>query len=251
MALDPYSPCPCGSGKKFKWCCQDVHADITRAYDQEEQGQHEAALRIMEGVARSHPNNPEAWGRLAQLLYAHDRTEDAETTLQKAFDLNPNYPFGLFLRAQFRFREGEMAGALLLARKAAEAFDPEAHGYLGRIYSMIFEAEMHRNRPVAARAALRIVTRCAPADEELRQQFEAIFGPESRLPACSRQEYTFRSPVGNVELTPKLGAVAAAFEKQTQDDPHNAAAWYNLGLVQAWLGENRKALESLNRYLEL
>jgi len=21
MALDPYGPCPCGSGKKFKHCC--------------------------------------------------------------------------------------------------------------------------------------------------------------------------------------------------------------------------------------
>ena len=22
LLLDPYIPCPCGSGKKFKWCCR-------------------------------------------------------------------------------------------------------------------------------------------------------------------------------------------------------------------------------------
>jgi len=22
-AIDPYAPCPCGSGKKYKWCCHD------------------------------------------------------------------------------------------------------------------------------------------------------------------------------------------------------------------------------------
>ena len=22
-AIDPYAPCPCGSGKKYKWCCRD------------------------------------------------------------------------------------------------------------------------------------------------------------------------------------------------------------------------------------
>jgi uncharacterized protein YchJ len=23
--VDPYAPCPCGSGKKYKWCCRKVH----------------------------------------------------------------------------------------------------------------------------------------------------------------------------------------------------------------------------------
>jgi len=31
MALDQYDPCPCGSGKKFKWCCLPIHVEIDRA----------------------------------------------------------------------------------------------------------------------------------------------------------------------------------------------------------------------------
>src|SRR5262249_30702256 len=81
-----------------------------------------------------------------------------------------------------------------LARKAADAYDPEAHDYLARVYSLIFECEMALNRPVAARAALKSVQRYDPADEELRQRFEAIFGPQSALPACAREEYKIQGP---------------------------------------------------------
>src|SRR5262245_33390884 len=136
MAIDAYSPCPCGSGKKFKWCCQPIHVQIDRAFQQEADGQHEAALRLMDEVAAQNPANPEVYGRKAQLLYQNNRGEDAEATLQKAFDINPNYPFGHLLRGLFRQEEGEVPGALLLFRKASELYDPEAHDYLGRIYSL-------------------------------------------------------------------------------------------------------------------
>src|SRR5271166_2047626 len=78
MAIDLYAPCPCGSGKKFKWCCQPIHVKIDKAFQQDVDGQHEAALRLMDEVTAEHAGNPEAWGRKAQLLYENDRVDDAE-----------------------------------------------------------------------------------------------------------------------------------------------------------------------------
>src|SRR5262245_13299248 len=265
MALDPYSSCPCGSGKKYKWCCQNIFVDIERAFAQEEQGQHDSALRIMEEVVRKHPDNPEAWGRKAELLFRAGRTEEGEEVLQKAFDLNPNYPWGLWMRAQLRLNEGEVQGALILARKAAEAYDPAAHDHLVPVYSFIAEAELKRNRPVAAHAALRILSRLAPGDPQVREVLQDAFGPESRLPACARHFYELRrrpegmSPERKQEWdralsqveSPRLGALAAAFDQLAQQGPEDATAWYNLAIVQAWLGENRKSLDALDRYLEL
>ena len=60
------------------------------------------------------------------MLYNAGRPEDAENALQKALDINPTYPFGFLLRGSFRRAEGEIPGALLLFRKAAEYYDPEA-----------------------------------------------------------------------------------------------------------------------------
>jgi tetratricopeptide (TPR) repeat protein len=265
MMPDQYSPCPCGSGKKFKWCCQPIYAGINRAWDQEANGQHEAALRLIEEVTREHPGNPEAWGQYARLLYAHGRLEEAEAALQKGLDINPNYPYGLLLRAMFRFHEGEYGGALLLARRAAEAYDPEAHSYLGEVYSLIFDCEMKMNRPVGARAALRLVLHYLPGEEETRQSFEVIFGPTSRLPESARKEYRFLAPPADMPALARsawdralgeasnlrLADLVRLFEPLAQQAPSNAAAWYNLGLSRAWLGENAAAVEALEHYLDL
>jgi tetratricopeptide (TPR) repeat protein len=273
MALDSYSPCPCGSGKKFKWCCEPIYADINRAFQQEESGQHEAALRTLHEVVARNPGNPEAHGQLATLLFARGENEQADAVLQKAFDLNANYPYGLFLRAQIRLAEGEIAGALLLARKAADAYDPDAHDALGRVWWTIHECEARLRRPVAARAALRVLLRLHPGEEELRQRFEAVYGPEGSLPACVRKDHDLRQPAAGPRphlharadadvraawdaalkgaAGPRLSELARVFGQLTQEDATDAAAWFNLGLARAWLGDNRAAVEALERYLDL
>ena len=264
MAIDQYAACPCGSGKKFKWCCQPIYAGINRAFEQDAQGQHDAAMRLMDQVTAEHGGNPEAWGQKAKLLYAHGKLEEAEEALEKAFAINRNYPYGLLLKAVFRFQEGELGGALLLARRAADAYDPEARDYLAEAYSVIYECEMKMNRPVAARAALRMVVHCQPAAEEPRQVLEQQFGETGRLPAAARREYTL-APVPPTAgdrraawdralqsaQSPRLTELARAFDELTKQDASDAPAWFNLGLARAWLGDNAAALESLNRYLEL
>jgi tetratricopeptide (TPR) repeat protein len=263
--LDPYSPCNCGSGKKFKWCCQPIYAGINRAWDQEANGQHDVALRLMDEVTTAHPGNPEAWGQKARLLYAHGKLEEAEAALQKALDLNPNYPYGLLLRAIFRFHEGEHAGALLLARRAAALYHPEAHTFLGDVYLLISECEAKLNRPVAARAAMRLALHYLPGEEETRRTFEAVYGSTSRLPESARKEYTFQAPPPGLPAaeraawdkalreaaSPRLSDLPAIFEPLTQQAPDNAAAWFNLALARAWLGDHAAALEALERYLDL
>ncbi len=187
MAQDPYGPCNCGSGKKFKWCCQPIFVGINRAWEQEAAGQHDTALRLMDEVVKDHESNPEVWGQKARLLYSQGKVEEAETALQKAFDLNPNYPAGLLLRASFRFQEGEIPGALLLAQRAAEAYDPEARSFLAEVYYLIFECEMRQNRPVAGRAALRLVTHFAPLRRSCASRLTRCLVPKAdcrRRPAA-------------------------------------------------------------------
>jgi tetratricopeptide (TPR) repeat protein len=249
---DPYASCPCGSGKKFKWCCQPIYAGINQALEQAAHGQHEAALRILDGLTKDHADNPEVWGQKARLLYAEGKAEEADEALQKAFDLNANYPFGLLLRATIRYAEGEHPGALLLARRAADAYAPDARDPLAEAYRLIFEVEWRRNRPVAARAALRVVTHYQPAEEEARELFDRLFGPESRLPASARREWSLKSSGKDVgSATGRLSDSAKAFEALTKQAPQDGPAWFNLAISRAWLGDNKGALEAIDRYLDL
>ena len=114
MAPNPYDFCPCGSGKKFTWCCAPFFDRIEQALDLQQQGQHESAVRVMESVAKDHPTHPPVWGYYAHMLFVEGQTEKAEAELEKAFALQPNFPMGLLLKGLFRQQEGEVIGALML-----------------------------------------------------------------------------------------------------------------------------------------
>ena len=57
-SVDPYSTCPCGSGQKYKWCCQKVEAYAERAQRLIDSGQYEAALKPLEEGLAKVPDNP-------------------------------------------------------------------------------------------------------------------------------------------------------------------------------------------------
>ena len=254
MAVNPYDPCICGSGKKFKWCCQPLEETLEKAVEQFNSNQIETALRTMDTLVRDHPTNPQAFGQKAQMLMAAGRIEEAEKALDSAFAINPNYPFGLMMRGVIRQQEGEVKGAMILFRKAIDVYDPSAKPALHQLYSMIGEGEMIFNRPVAARFAYQRTIELEPIDQEGRQQFAAMFeSGEARIPECARKEYKLRATKKSVEADPKvkLNGAIQAFEKLTQETADDATAWFNLGLCQAWIGDNPKAVESLNRSIEL
>ncbi|MDY3555674.1 tetratricopeptide repeat protein [Gemmata sp. JC717] len=254
MPPQPYDPCPCGSGKKFKWCCASYFDTVEKAFEQERQGQHEAALQTMQALTKARPDNPSVWGYYAQFLYNAQQPDKAEEAVDEALRLNPDSGMAHFLRGQFRENEGELLGALLLFRKAAEAYDPESHEQLAQVYFKIYQYEATvLNRPVAARAALERVIHFQPTDAELRQQFEVEFGPEGPYPAAASKKYKFRptaKPVPEAAATGKLSDARKAFEDLTKLTPDDPAAWFNLGLVLAWLGEQPRAVAALVKSLE-
>ena len=263
MSIDQYAVCPCGSGKKFKWCCQLIYPGIERAWEQNSNGQQEMALRTIDQVVAEHSDNPEAWGQKAYLLVANGKPDAAEEALARAFALNPNYPFGIRLQAGMRHAEGEFMGALLLARKAAELYDPAVHETLVELFLMIFDCEMRCNRPVAGRAALERVINLVPGEQDFRDNFEQIFGEASRFPPAACEAYRFRAPSDTTAgarrkawdaalagVSTRFGAMAQAFDRLTQEDATDANAWHNLGLVRAWLGDNKGALTAFDQFID-
>jgi tetratricopeptide (TPR) repeat protein len=255
MPPDPYASCPCGSGKKFKWCCAAYFSTVEKAFEQERQGLHDAALQTIRGLVDTHADSPAVWSYYAEFLYSAGQAEKAEEAISEALKRNPNFGRALFLRGLFREEEGELLGALLLYRKAAEAYDPEAHDQLAQVYERIFRTEfLLLNRPVAARAAHERLIHFMPADAELHEQFEGLFGDQSRLPAAARKKYAFRptaKPVPGAAATGKFSDARKAFEDLTRLTPDDPAAWFNLGVVLAWLGEQPQAVAALLKSIEL
>lgn len=254
MAINAYDNCPCGSGKKFKWCCQAYFDRIDLAIDQQQKGQHDAALRAMQGLTGEHGDKPQVWCYFANILAAEGKMDEAEEALQKALSLQPDFAMANMLRGYFRLNEGEVIGALLLFRKAADAYSPEATTQLGNVYEMIARQETLLNHPVAARAAMERAVHFSPADAELRSQFDVIFGDDARLPHAARRKYTFRATGKQLPAgadSGKLSEARKALEAIAVQFPQDPAAHFNLGLVRAWLGENGPAINALSQSIEI
>jgi tetratricopeptide (TPR) repeat protein len=218
-------------------------------------------VHTIDQLIAQHPDRPQVWGYKAELLYRWERFDEADEALQKAFSLQADYPFGHFLRGMIRLGEGEGLGALIEFRKAAELYDPKAKELLGEILDQIAQLELQRNRPVAARAALERSLHLNPSDAEVRQIFERLFGPASRMPEAAKRAYTFRSAaperagawgaILDSAASGRLTEAVRGFEQLTESDANDAAAWFNLGLVRAWLGDNARAIEALERSIDL
>ncbi len=261
---DQYSLCLCGSGKKFKWCCQPIHEELEQFFGLREAQQFDAALAKVDSVIAQHPTLAEPLGQKAALLFENDRPEDAEKTLDEAFKINPDYAFGYFLRGNFRLYENEVAGALILFRKAAQLYHPDTP-ILAQVYLSIFERELEVNHPVAARAALELALKnTTEGADDLRKGLRELFDTaNNQLPECARKRYEYRPLAANAPAARKaawkileqglgrLADVVLAFQFLVQQDDKDAAAWYNLGLTHAWLGHNLLAIQAIESYLLL
>ena len=203
MSTDPYASCPCGSGKKFKWCCQEIHSEIDRAFEQHNSGQHEAALQTIARVVAAHPDSAEAWGGKLEILSLNEKPEEAEQSLDKAFAVNPSYPFGFLLRGLFRQQEGEVIGSLMLFRKASEAFAADAHDQLAYLNELIADTELRLNKPVAARAAILRAMAHEPGNAELRTAFEDDVRGGRAFAGCGSQRVLVPPPG---QRRPRMGA---------------------------------------------
>jgi tetratricopeptide (TPR) repeat protein len=248
----------CGSGKKFKWCCGPFYEEIEKAYKQENNRQHEAALGILQRLTQEHPKNAAARCYYAEMLLKQDKVAEAEKVLEEALALDPHQPRALYLRGAIRQANHDLEKALADYRLAADACDPAATGVMADIQLGIGQCELLQNRPVAAKAALDIAHRCEPSNQEIQDRLNRFFGVESNYPTIVRKNYGFKKMIKRDALPAdvwqatqggKLGKLHQLMEKLVQQLSYDPAFFYNLGLTRAWVGDNQGALEALDQFV--
>ena len=108
MTIDNYAPCPCGSGKKMKFCkCVDQPQEYEKIVRLIDGGQELAALDRVNQLLAKTPNA--AWllaikGELALSLREIDTFKD---TALRFLKLKPDNPLALIMRAFVALIEGE------------------------------------------------------------------------------------------------------------------------------------------------
>jgi tetratricopeptide (TPR) repeat protein len=264
MALaDPYAPCPCGSEKKYKWCCQKGESYIERAQRQVESNQLEAAISILnEGLAR-HPDTPWLLLRKSLLLAALHRPEEAKQCCSLVLRHQPDHLGAAILQVRMTLMgEGPVAAASEL-QQALSRVKPEDRPGLFRVAATVADqfARAHlipaalRHYELAigldeeAESAVASAVRTLRGDPEispwLKQPYELSPPPEG-LGTAAREQ--FERAVG-WEREGLLESAAAAFELLAAESRAAPGAERNLGLCRLWLGDQPAAASALRRFL--
>lgn len=261
MAFDAYSSCPAGTGKKIKFCCPDLIADLEKIHrmidgeqfiaclhhiDQlEQKGQHRACLMAIKSellrvtdqldAARTYvadfirrfPEKSVAWAEAAILTAVSEGGLAAASKLHRSIALCQGTIQGrvyeaIGLVAGELIEEGRfLAGRALL--HLLNVLNPEDHQALDRLLHFNSSAEI----PLLLKADPGMMP--CPADAPWRAEFEAAMEPMKRAD------------------WPETAERLAALTAKVPDAP---VVWNNLARIRSWLADDA-AVESLRHYAAL
>ena len=262
MALDAYSLCPGGSGKKIKFCCPDFVSELEKIdrmiegeqfiaciqhIDQlEQKGQYRACLMAiksellrvtnqLEGApvyvadfVERFPQNSAAWSESALLTAVSEGGQAAMGKLQRAISLCDGHIQGRVYEAaavlaNVLIQEGRWAAGRALLQFLT-TLDPEDRETMERLIHVNASAEI----PTLLKSEPAMLP--CPPDVPWRAKFEAAMAP---LKKAQWQETADR-----------LTALAA-------EVPDAPAVWNNLASVRSWLADEAGAREAHQKFATL
>jgi tetratricopeptide (TPR) repeat protein len=123
MTLDQYSLCPCGNGKKIKFCkCNEHFQEMQTIHRMTEGEQNVAALDRINANLKTMPSEPWLLAMKCELLLQLREFESLEETSAKFIRLQPDNPLAKLNRALVAVIRGNTEeGANLLLQSISEA----------------------------------------------------------------------------------------------------------------------------------
>lgn len=166
--------CPCGSGKKFKQCCQSVSqntqlpikpgahqiaAALRAALLHQHAGQSSRAEVIYQQILQAVPNNPDALHLLGTITLQSGRVEDAIQLISRAIKFAPPNP-EYYNNLGFAFHErGDLPTAEKHYRKALSIKPDYANAHYN-LHALLLNSKDH----AASISCLRQVITANPSD---------------------------------------------------------------------------------------
>lgn len=258
MSLDPYALCPCGSGKKLKFCCQDIVAEMEKVERLQENNQPRMALQLLDKMEKSHPGN--AWIATNRgLALIHDnRPEEAKTSLAGFLRNSPKHPLAnaLFGLASLN-ADGypECRKAVHRAFLRASGHYPSLVGLLAGSLAAIF---IEQGQMMAARQHLALAMRIGDEQQRKRAFLSLLeLDGDTAIPYPLRGVH--RVPQfgeSDSELVRKAGQLAArgcwneAADLLTQETEQGTATpelWHAIALYRVWSGDEVPAIEAFRK----
>lgn len=260
MSVDSYAPCPCGSGKKFKFCCQTLSEDMDRVIRLMEGNQPRVALQQLEVLAKKHPRNAWVGTTRAMLLLDLNEGSGARDVLKLVLEENPDNELAIVLYAAAMIQAEGFEAAKRPIHRAFQRSAKKLPTLVSDLATSMAAAHASRGQIIAAREHLALALRLAP--EERRQplfvQLLELDGADDipyplrgshQLPPISG-EGDFEKEVRKAQKYAAIGCWSTAadvFTTLANASPERAELWHAVGLCRMWDGDEKAAAEALHK----
>jgi tetratricopeptide (TPR) repeat protein len=260
MAVDLYSLCPCGSGKKLKFCCGDLAAEIDKVYRMIEGDQPRAALRHVEQTLAKAPGRASLLDLKAVLELSLGEHQNAAKTIEELIRVDPENPSAHAQGAILASEQGDTRSAVEGLQDALERVAETIPARVLEAVGSVGQGLLSDGNLVAARAHLWLYQGIAGRDDTRAMQLLVRLNQVSRLPLLLRDHLYLRElPVGHpaeqrhdhAQLLASRGQwrrAATEFDALTVAFPDAAVLVYNAALVHAWLGHVEEFVAGLRAF---
>jgi hypothetical protein len=265
MPMDPYTICPCGSGKKLKFCCQSLSNEMEKVEKLIDNHQPRMALQILEKLAKTNGQNPWVVTRQAASLMSDDRAADAKNVLLMFLRHRSDHPSANALYAMATLQSDGLPEARKAIRRAFRfsiAAEPVIVAGLAQ-----YLAEYHWQLEQFMAARQHMVMALQLGNENQRQEVLQLlteFDADASVPFSFRGGQAippYTPPEAAAEKVNKAQRLASVgcwgdaatllTEAAEQHDPNSTNLWRLIGLFRAWDGEEATAAAALHKAAEL
>ena len=263
MAIDAYSLCPGGTGKKIKFCCGDFLPELQKIDRMLEGQQYLACLKHVDRLLEQEPGRDRACllATKCVLLRATDQIAAARAT---AAAFLVKYPDNQIALAELAILAAEhnAAAALDLIQRALRVAAGALSGRTYQAMGMTAGALLHAGLPLPARALLQMQAAAYEEDDRPSELLSAL-SQATDIPLLLRDDPPLASCPENVpwkdrfaEAEKAVGAGdwqtgAQRLTALAADVPDVPVIWRNLATLRGWLADNAGCADALRKYAAL
>src|SRR3954453_14943597 len=263
MAIDQYAMCPCGSGKKLKFCCTDLVGEIDKIHRMIQGEQPRAALRHVEQTLATPPGRASLLDLKATLEMSLGEMDSARKTVSEFVKANQDSPTAHACEAILLAEDDKPREAVNSLQRALALVEREMPLRVFEALGAVGGALLEAGHILAAQSHLWLHAALAPKEDVRSREVLAALNHYSGLPLLLRDQLRFRPWPSNVPWKAEADKATRLADNGKWRDAvkiidslgqrvgADPALVFNRALLGGWLADDRALVAGLHAFAQM
>ena len=260
MPIDPYSPCPGGTGKKIKFCCSDLVGELEKIQRMLEGDQRAACLDHIESIEAKYPERACLLSTKAMLQAQLGQEKQAEETLGTFLAKYPDNPVALAEKATLVAASEGGVAALTLVQQALESCVEQIPAQVYDAIGLVAQILIAENQVLAGRGHLILQLGFSGSQDQQPLQLLMRVNNSSSIPLVAKQEFPLLPAPEDAlwksafqkALEPAMRGCWRKGAAQLTELAKEVGEWpairHNVAVLRTWLADTPGAIAAWRHY---